>query len=95
MDQKSYEQVDPLVDEIAEQISDLLETDAFRSIKQKLAAIKCYQSQFIQGRSQNSPTMIDQLRDEAAYWGRTIGAAYGEPFASREPIGLKSMATLF
>jgi len=63
--------------------------------EQKLAAIKCYQSQFIEGRSPNPPTLIDQLRDEAAYWGRTIGAAYGEPFAAREPLGLKSMATLF
>jgi bacillithiol biosynthesis deacetylase BshB1 len=63
--------------------------------EQKLAAIQCYRSQFIADRSQEPPTMIDQLRAEAAYWGRTIGAAYGEPFASREPIGLKSMATLF
>jgi len=46
MDQKSYEQVDPLVDEIAEQISDLLETDAFRSIKQKLAAISSVFGEF-------------------------------------------------
>jgi len=63
--------------------------------EQKLAAIKCFDSQFIQGRSQEPPTMIDQLRDEAAYWGRTIGTAYGEPFAAREPIGLKSMSSLF
>ena len=61
----------------------------------KLAAIRCYHSQFMEGRSQQPPTMLDQFRDEAAYWGRTIGAAYGEPFASREPIGLKSMSTLF
>ncbi|MDP6466744.1 MAG: bacillithiol biosynthesis deacetylase BshB1 [Pirellulaceae bacterium] len=63
--------------------------------EQKLAAIQCYRSQFIEGRSQDTPTMIDRFRDEAAYWGRMIGTAFGEPFASREPIGLKSMATLF
>ncbi len=63
--------------------------------EEKLAAIKCFHSQFIEGRSQTPPTMIDQLRDEAAYWGRAIGTAYGEPFASREPIGLSSMAGLF
>ena len=62
--------------------------------EQKLAAIQCYRSQFIEGRSQDTPTMIDRFRDEAAYWGRMIGTAFGEPFASREPIGLKSMATL-
>ena len=38
---------------------------------------------------------LPRFRDEAAYWGRMIGTAFGEPFASREPIGLKSMATLF
>ena len=63
--------------------------------ERKLAAISCYHSQFIEGRSQQPPTMIDQFRDEAAYWGRTIGTAYGEPFAAREPIALRSMAELF
>jgi bacillithiol biosynthesis deacetylase BshB1 len=63
--------------------------------EKKLAAIQCYHSQFIEGRSQDSPTMLDRFRDEAANWGRVIGTAYGEPFASREPIGLASMANLF
>ncbi len=54
----------------------------------KRAAIECYRSQFIEGRPTESPTFLDQVRDEAAYWGKTIGCAYGEPFASREPIGL-------
>lgn len=61
---------------------------------QKLAAIRCYESQFVTGRSTKPPTFLDQLRDEAAYWGKTIGAAYGEPYTSREPIGLGSMAGL-
>jgi bacillithiol biosynthesis deacetylase BshB1 len=59
--------------------------------EQKIAAIRCYESQFITGRS---PTFLDQLRDEAAYWGKTIGTAYGEPFACREPIGLNSLGSL-
>ena len=37
---------------------------------------------------------IDALRDEAAYWGKAIGTIYGEPFTSREPIGLKAMSEL-
>jgi bacillithiol biosynthesis deacetylase BshB1 len=61
---------------------------------EKLAAIRCYESQFIAGRPTEPPTFLDQLRDEAAYWGKTIGARYGEPFTCREPIGLASMATL-
>jgi N-acetylglucosamine malate deacetylase 1 len=62
--------------------------------EKKLAAICCYHSQFIEGRSTDPPTFIDQLRDEAAYWGKCIGTAYGEPFTSREPVGLASMQGL-
>ncbi len=62
--------------------------------KQKRAAIECYQSQFVQGRPQDPPTFLDRLRDEAAYWGKTIGTKYGEPFTSREPIGMTSMRDL-
>ena len=58
---------------------------------QKLAAIECYQSQFVTGRPQESPTILDRLRDQAAYWGWSIGVAYGEPFASRETVGLASL----
>jgi LmbE family N-acetylglucosaminyl deacetylase len=61
---------------------------------QKFAAIRCYESQFITGRPTESPTFLDQLRDEAAYWGKTIGVKYGEPFASKEPIGLRSLSQL-
>jgi N-acetylglucosamine malate deacetylase 1 len=60
----------------------------------KLAAIRCYHSQFIEGRSTEPPTFLDQLRDEAAYWGKAIGVRYGEPFHCREPIGLTSMQSL-
>lgn len=59
--------------------------------QQKQAAVACYHSQFIAGRPSNSPTFIDRLRDQAAYWGWTIGTAYGEPFACREPLGLRSL----
>jgi bacillithiol biosynthesis deacetylase BshB1 len=62
--------------------------------ERKLAAIACYHSQFVAGRPQEPPTFLDRLRDEAAYWGKTIGVAYGEPFACREPIGLTSMQSL-
>ncbi len=62
--------------------------------EQKLAAIRCFESQFITGRPTEPPTFIDRLRDEAAYWGKTIGTRYGEPFTSREPLGLKSLRGL-
>lgn len=56
--------------------------------ERKLAILQCYHSQLIEGRSQESPTLLDRIRDQAAYWGWAIGTRYGEPFASREPIGL-------
>ncbi len=57
---------------------------------QKHAALQCYASQFITGRKE-SPTIIERLRDQAAYWGWAIGTRYGEPFWSREAIGITSL----
>jgi bacillithiol biosynthesis deacetylase BshB1 len=62
--------------------------------ERKLAALHCYASQFLTGRPTEPPTFLDRQRDEAAYFGGLIGAAYGEPFASREPLGLSSLAHL-
>jgi hypothetical protein len=38
--------------------------------------------------------MLDRLRDQAAYWGWSIGTRYGEPFNCREAIGLASLRDL-
>lgn len=62
--------------------------------ERKRAAIECYQSQFVTGRPSEPPTFLDRWRDQAAYWGASIGAAYGEPFASREPVGLTTLTGL-
>ena len=62
--------------------------------EQKLASIRAYESQFVTGRPTDPPTFLDRLRDEAAYWGKTIGAAYGEPIASREPLGMCDFESL-
>ena len=62
--------------------------------EKKIAAIRCYHSQFIAGRPADPPTFLDQLRDEAAYWGKAIGVRYGEPYHCREPIGLRTMGGL-
>jgi bacillithiol biosynthesis deacetylase BshB1 len=62
--------------------------------ERKLAAISAYQSQFVVGRDPTPPTFLDQLRDEAAYWGKAIGTRYGEPYACREPLGLTSLRDL-
>jgi N-acetylglucosamine malate deacetylase 1 len=62
--------------------------------ERKRAAIACYHSQFIAGRPTDQPTVLDRLRDEAAFWGKSIGVRYGEPFACREPVGLTSFRNL-
>jgi bacillithiol biosynthesis deacetylase BshB1 len=58
----------------------------------KRRAIECYQSQFVTGREKDSPPFIDRLRDQAAYWGWSIGTQYGEPIFSREPVGVRGFA---
>ncbi len=63
-------------------------------IDQKMAAIRCYESQFITGREQIFPTAIDDIRDRARYWGWTIGTSFAEPFACREEIGLNNLKAL-
>jgi len=59
--------------------------------ERKRAAIACYESQFAAAGAAGSPSFLDQLRDQAAYWGWSIGAAYGEPIASREAIGVTTL----
>ena len=60
----------------------------------KLKALGCFRSQFIEGRPTTPPTLLDDLRDRARYWGWAIGAAYGEPFVCRESIGLRGLRDL-
>ncbi len=60
----------------------------------KFESIHCYQSQFVKGREDLDPSFLDQLHHEAAYWGKSIGVKYGEPFTSREPIGLSGLGEL-
>jgi bacillithiol biosynthesis deacetylase BshB1 len=63
-------------------------------LETKMQAIACYHSQFIVGRSTTPPTLLDDLRDRARYWGWAIGSGYGEPFVVREEIGLRSLRDL-
>ena len=63
-------------------------------IDAKMQAIACYRSQFIEGRPAKTPTLLDDLRDRARYWGWAIGTGYGEPFVCREEIGLRGLRDL-
>jgi len=60
----------------------------------KMQALSCYRSQLITGRPTTHPTLMDDIRDRARFWGWTIGTAYGEPLVSREEIGLRGLNEL-
>lgn len=68
--------------------------DISAHIDAKMAAIRCYESQFVTGKDQAPPTILDDIRDRSRYWGWTIGAKFAEPFASREEIGLRDLRSL-
>ncbi|MDX1965604.1 MAG: bacillithiol biosynthesis deacetylase BshB1 [Planctomycetaceae bacterium] len=60
--------------------------DVSEVIDRKLDAIRCYESQFLLGKSQEFPTALDDIHDRARYWGWSIGRKFGEPLGSREAI---------
>jgi hypothetical protein len=57
-------------------------------------ALACYHSQLLQGRPTTPPTVLDDVRDRARYWGWSIGTRYGEPLVSREEVGLRDLRAL-
>lgn len=59
----------------------------------KLAAVACYASQ-LEHRPDAHPTLLDDIRDRARYWGWAIHRPYGEPFASREAISVDDVRSL-
>ena len=65
--------------------------DISETIEQKMASVTVYQSQLVDGRSDTFPSIVDDIRDRARYWGWTIGRAYGEPLVNREQVGLSSL----
>lgn len=67
--------------------------DVSAHLETKLRAVACFQSQ-IRPVPAGASDMLENLRTRARYWGWTIGATYGEPFASREPIGLTGLTDL-
>jgi bacillithiol biosynthesis deacetylase BshB1 len=63
-------------------------------IDRKMEVLRCYHSQFVAGRPTTPPTLLDDLRDRARYWGWAVGVGHGEPFVCREEIGLRSLRDL-
>jgi bacillithiol biosynthesis deacetylase BshB1 len=65
-----------------------LVVDISGHLEVKMRALRCYHSQLVQGRAEAFPTVLDDIQGRARYWGWAIGKPYGEPFVSREVIGL-------
>ncbi len=64
-----------------------------RLIERKLEAIGCFESQWAH-RGPEFPTVLDDIRDRARYWGWAIGTDFAEPFASRETIAIDDLRLL-
>jgi bacillithiol biosynthesis deacetylase BshB1 len=66
--------------------------DITDQIERKMEAVACYRSQFNEERGNLSN--LDAIRAVARYWGTRIRRPYGEPFASKEEIGLRGLGDL-
>jgi bacillithiol biosynthesis deacetylase BshB1 len=58
----------------------------------KRDSLSCYASQFPP--SAPPPSVLDRVTAADAWWGSMIGTAHGEPFWSREPVGLRGFGDL-
>lgn len=69
--------------------------DVSAQMETKMAAVRCYYTQFEKGRPEGAgPAFYELVRSRNAYWGSLIGTQYGEPFTSREEIGLLGIREL-
>jgi bacillithiol biosynthesis deacetylase BshB1 len=74
---------------IVERPSFVLDISAHQ--ESKMRALRCYRSQLVDNQPPGRPGVIDSVADRTRFWGHVAGVAHAEPFASREPIGLKSL----
>lgn len=68
----------------------IVDTSAFAAAKR--SAILAYESQFV--RNEANRRVVEWVEQQGGYFGSRIGAAAGEPFFAREPLGLNSLASL-
>src|SRR5262249_51931565 len=65
--------------------------DVSDTVETKLAALKCYESQFGSGNAAFVPEMV---RTVSAYFGTRIGTAHAEPFFTHEMLGFGGLDQL-
>lgn len=68
--------------------------DISGTIDQKLEALRAYQSQFFTEDKKRRGEFIEKTKARAAYYGSLISVGYGEPFISKEEIGIRSFDAL-
>jgi bacillithiol biosynthesis deacetylase BshB1 len=68
--------------------------DVSRYTAAKREVLECYTSQLVANQPQGEPGVIDRVLERNRYWGIMAGVASAEPFASREPVGLRSLRDL-
>ncbi|HEY6102755.1 MAG TPA: bacillithiol biosynthesis deacetylase BshB1 [bacterium] len=66
--------------------------DISAHIDTKMAAVAAYASQF--GPERGNAELLESIRTWNVYYGGLIGTAFGEPFLSREEIGLAGLDQL-
>jgi len=57
----------------------------------KREILTAYRSQLVDNQPPGEPGVIDRVLERNRYWGIMAGVKSAEPFASREPVGLKSL----
>ena len=65
--------------------------DISDQVDAKASALRCYRSQLVDNQPEGQPGVIDSVCDRTRYWGQLVGVRHAEPFASREPIGLRGL----
>ncbi|HEY5517390.1 MAG TPA: bacillithiol biosynthesis deacetylase BshB1 [Coriobacteriia bacterium] len=66
--------------------------DVTETLPVKAAALACYESQF--GADTANASVLDWVTGQASVWGALIGTQGGEPFFSREEIGIRDIRDL-
>jgi len=68
----------------------IVDVSRFAAIKR--SAILAYESQFV--KNEGNRRVVEWVEQQGGYFGSRIGVEAGEPFFSREPVGLLSLGSL-
>jgi len=65
--------------------------DISEFVDRKRKSLEAYASQLVENQPPGEPGVIDRVIERNRYWGIMAGVGHAEPFASREPVALKSL----